>query len=257
MNRYAFTLIELLVVISIIAVLASLLLPAVSLVRDAAHGARCGSNQRQIMLAVISYANEHLGLLPYALAHDNPPPGIGGSGISQYFNTNLCGQYLEIEWMPGQGWAQMEGPAKVLACGLDRQSGRLPGTPIGHYPSYGLNDQFCPSIPVSTDANYAQSWANGGSLGRTRYHSRVVIVTDVAGEARFGPGWGDPPACAAYADLNRTADWAFPEIYPNRWVPRHRKGANVGFLDGHVRASPSLTAESLAKTIITAPWVVP
>ena len=257
MNRHAFTLIELLVVISIIAILASLLLPAVSLVRDAAQGIRCASNQRQIMLAVISYANEHNSLLPYALAHDNPPAEVGGTGISQYMHTNLCGQYLDIEWMPGQGWEQMEGPAKILTCGLDRQSYPLPDTPIGHYPSYGLNDQFCPSIPLSSDGNYAQSWLNGGSLSRTKYQSRVVIVTDIAGEARWGPGWGDPPECVAYADINRVADWGVMEIWPNRWVPRHRKGANIGFLDGHVRHSPSVSAESLAKTILTAPWVVP
>lgn len=257
MTRQAFTLIELLVVISIIAILASLLLPAVSLVREAAHGARCGSNQRQIMLAVIAYANEHDSLLPYSLAHDNPPASVGGSGISQYMNTNLCGQYLEIEWMPGEGWNRMQGPAKVLTCGLDRQSYPLPDTPIGHYPSYGLNDRYCPSIPVSTDVNYAQTWQDGGSLSRTKHQSRTVIVTDVAGEARFGAGWGDPPDCPAFVDLGRTADWGVYELWPTRWVPRNRKGANIGFLDGHVRHSPSLAAESLAKSIITAPWVVP
>jgi prepilin-type N-terminal cleavage/methylation domain-containing protein len=56
--RSAFTLIELLVVISIIAVLAAILLPCVSLVRDAAKSSRCLSNLRQIGLGCSAYAME-------------------------------------------------------------------------------------------------------------------------------------------------------------------------------------------------------
>ena len=59
-----FTLIELLVVITIIAVLAGLLLPALSLVKNMAQQSVCGSNQRQLYLAIQGYANERQGLLP-------------------------------------------------------------------------------------------------------------------------------------------------------------------------------------------------
>ena len=64
MIRRAFTLIELLVVISIIAVLAALLLPAVGMVREGSRGARCASNLRQIGLGMIGYANDWEGKLP-------------------------------------------------------------------------------------------------------------------------------------------------------------------------------------------------
>ena len=56
--RSAFTLIELLVVISIIAILAALLMPSLSLVRSAASSARCQSNLHQIGLACFAYAND-------------------------------------------------------------------------------------------------------------------------------------------------------------------------------------------------------
>ncbi len=68
--RKIFTLIELLVVIAIIAVLAAMLLPALSKARDTAQRASCISNQKQLFYMHSSYADNHGGWA-YAAANNS------------------------------------------------------------------------------------------------------------------------------------------------------------------------------------------
>ena len=63
-SRHGFTLIELLVVISIIALLISILLPALKHARETARGIVCMANLSQVQLATLLYADDHDGYLP-------------------------------------------------------------------------------------------------------------------------------------------------------------------------------------------------
>lgn len=85
--RGGFTLIELLVVISIIAILAAMLVPAISMVRGAAQASRCLNSQRQVALGCLGYSNDNEGLLPAVYLTTTP--------VSTFWTNLILVDYLE------------------------------------------------------------------------------------------------------------------------------------------------------------------
>jgi hypothetical protein len=110
-------LVELLVVIAIIALLISLLMPALRKARDSANGIACLSNQRQLGLVCSYWSTDHRGVLlsqlPYWLS--TPPPGVGAN--FEYLRVLVLERYIPFEspnWNPWQTYKNAS--SRILFC---------------------------------------------------------------------------------------------------------------------------------------------
>ena len=91
-----FTLIELLVVISIIAILAGMLLPAIGLVQDNARRMRCASNQKQLVLAMLVYAQDSDGAWPVRPTAAANGPLVAAAAAADPFTAQATCELLAV-----------------------------------------------------------------------------------------------------------------------------------------------------------------
>ena len=88
--RPVFTLIELLVVIAIIAVLVSMLLPALSRTREAVSRTSCAGNLRQLTFAILNYAGDYNDWYPRTSYYGDAYQHSGDWPCNNQFNGGQC-----------------------------------------------------------------------------------------------------------------------------------------------------------------------
>ncbi len=212
--RTAFTLIELLVVIAIIAILAGMLLPALSKAKNKAHGIKCLNNLRQLQLAWQLYADDNDGLLPY---------NSNQTGYQQWFGTAnmaIATEATNISLMMSGLIGRYAQTPEIFKCPADRSVAAGLGIPrirsvsMNGYMGGQNNGQFYPNIQAST---YAKFRRTSEIINPAQ---RFVFLDEEPTGLNDGIYWvADPmPTATTFID--------YPASY-------HNDSGGLSFADGH------------------------
>ncbi len=123
MNQRKFTLIELLVVIAIIAILASMLLSALSKARMAAQRIKCVGNVKQIVLAAVMYGNDHSDRLPGNDVYSLAAPGDNTKTQFSYSTTAVPTEFANRIYAYVNNAATMQCPSMGFKASITKDNG--------------------------------------------------------------------------------------------------------------------------------------
>jgi len=252
-SRQGFSLIELLVVMAVIAILAGLLLPALSQARHHARSSQCTNNQRQLLLTWHLYNGDNR---EYAVANGHGPVGPS-IALSSTMNESTTTKF----WVPGDDhfyypaitnsqwltdprhamFAPYLRSAATYKCPEDQSFLRVPG--VGKFPhvrSYSMNAYVgWAGNPDELNANYRVFATTADMVGTSP--ANIFVFQDVHPDNICFPAFvvrmpGEPEQFFHYPS----------SLHNGRGV--------VAFADGHAqthrwvdpRSTPSVTGGILA-----------
>ncbi len=215
----AFTLIELLTVIAIIGILAAILIPVVSSVRDSARASRCIANLRDLTLALNLYLNENDNRI-----HVHSASGDGSEDLPHWASRLQNDGFLddrEITVCPSEhpySWGD------IMEASPGRQNFRV----------YGMN-MIVSSPPLGGSRDYEDAGSNVGpgfqlNANAVRDPSRYFTFVDSVMPGAYDP-YNTPGNGSQRYQIRGWQPGGLDAIQT-----RHNNRANMAFLDGSVRA---------------------
>jgi prepilin-type processing-associated H-X9-DG protein/prepilin-type N-terminal cleavage/methylation domain-containing protein len=248
-NRKAFTLVELLVVIGVIAVLIGILMPALTAAKRAAMMTQCGSNLRQVGMAMGLYLQESRGKFPF-----HPNGGVWTDVTGKMLLSDDDHAYWGVLYLPYL--LKNTGEYERLAQGTGNQDALAWARTLWQCPASKVTDVdpgYSENNVVSLSATYGlNDLISARRTIQFRNSSEQIICHDAWEHKLEGNAGGDWLMAYSVIDNNLVTgitlkrengnllqymSMPYAKIMRYEYY-RHKHQSNVLWLDGHVSPIP-------------------